>query len=377
MRIDILGAGIGGLTTAVALEQKQIDYRIFESAKEIKLAGTGIILANNAMQIFEKLGLRSVIEDIGNPISSMNITSKSLAPISKVDLSYFEDKYGVKNMAIHRGTLQKILLEHIDSNKLYLNKRLTAITEKENSFILNFKDETQEKSDYVIGSDGINSVVRKSLFTGTQIRKAKQICWRGVTNYKLPKELMGELNEAWFDNKRFGFVQIAKDKVYWYALKSFENSINEHTKEDLSVDFKKFHPVINELIAATAIDEIHTDEITDLKPISNWIKGNACLLGDAAHAMTPNMGQGACQAIEDAYVLSECISKYSIERALEQYQSLRISKAKSLVNVSWNIGKMAHVKNPLFAKCINLMMKNTPASISKMQSDKIFKIATI
>ncbi|MFD0963090.1 FAD-dependent monooxygenase [Pseudofulvibacter geojedonensis] len=376
MKIDILGAGIGGLTTAVALEQKGIDYTIYESAETIKLAGTGIIMANNAMQVFQKLGLREELEALGNHISSLNITEASLKTVSKVDLSYFEQKYQVKNVAVHRGVLQQMLLKHIDTSKLKLGKRLVQIN-KEHPYTLKFDDGTTASSQAIIGADGIHSVVRKEFFPKFQIRKAKQVCWRGVVKYELPQDLIGELKEAWYNNLRFGFVQIAKDKVYWYALTTFNNSIDEHQKDQLKEKFNKFHPIVGELIGLTPVDQIHTDEVSDLKPISSWATGNVCLLGDAAHAMTPNLGQGACQAIEDAYVLSECLEKYPLQEAFKKYQKLRIAKAQSLVKTSWHIGKMAHVKNPFLAKCVNFMLKNSPEVMRKKQSEKLFKIATV
>ena len=87
MTFDIIGAGIGGLSTAIALEQKGFKVRVFEQAKKIKTVGAGIIIANNAMQVYEKLGLKEIIEHHGNPISSMNITKDNLKPLSKIDLS--------------------------------------------------------------------------------------------------------------------------------------------------------------------------------------------------------------------------------------------------------------------------------------------------
>ena len=97
MNIDIIGAGIGGLTTAIALEQKGINTTIFEQAKKIKPVGAGIILANNAMQVYEKLGLKKIIEENGNPIYSMNITKSNLRPLSKIDLTYFQEKHNTNS----------------------------------------------------------------------------------------------------------------------------------------------------------------------------------------------------------------------------------------------------------------------------------------
>lgn len=113
MKIDIISAGRGGLTTAIALEQKGISVRIFAQTDEIKPVGAGIILANNAMQVYDKLGLKEVIEQHGNPISTMNMTKKNLDPLSKMDLTYFERKHKTKNIAIHRGTLQQILIDQL------------------------------------------------------------------------------------------------------------------------------------------------------------------------------------------------------------------------------------------------------------------------
>ncbi len=132
MNIDIIGAGIGGLTTAIALEQKGIKTRIFEQAKKMKPVGAGIILANNAMQVYEKSGLRNVIEENGNPIFSMNITNSNLIPLSKIDLAYFEQKHGTKNIAIHRGKLQQILIDKLKSTKINNNHKLTSIVENKN-----------------------------------------------------------------------------------------------------------------------------------------------------------------------------------------------------------------------------------------------------
>ena len=337
MTIDIVGAGIGGLTTAIALEQKGFKTRIFEQAENIKPIGAGIILANNAMQVYEKLGLRKVIEENGNPISSLNITKANLKPLSKMDLSYFEKKFKVKNIAIHRGVLQQILIDKLSSSTLYLNHRLNKVLENENGHCLEFQNGEKTQSATLLGADGLNSIVRQDLFPNNNIRNANQICWRGITEYDLPQKYQNELNEAWGKSERFGFVQIAKNKVYWYALKSFKKNKEEFNVNKIEDYFYTYDSVIKDIISSTKKKQINTAEISDLKPTNNWYKENVCLIGDAAHATTPNMGQGACQAIEDAYILSECLNKYDTNKAFEKFQKLRLPKAHQVVKACWMI----------------------------------------
>lgn len=377
MNIDIIGAGIGGLTTAIALEKKGIRVRIFEQAKEIKPVGAGIILANNAMQVFEKLGLRNVIEEQGNSISSMKITKPSLSVLSSIDLSYFEQKHQVKNIAIHRGTLQQILIDQLRSTQINLDHRLNRITHTHEGSILEFEHDKNIQSSLLLGADGLHSTVRQCMFPTHTLRHANQLCWRGITHYDLPSDYQHELHEAWGKADRFGFVQIAKNKVYWYALKSFSKHPNELSNQDIKSHFSRYHPIVNDLINSTDPKTINKAEITDLTPTNHWYKGQVCLLGDSAHAATPNMGQGACQAIEDAYVLSECLAKHKTADAFQEFQALRLPKAHQVVKASWRIGKIAHLTNPLLIGLRNQMMRMTPSSLSRKQSEQIFQLADV
>jgi len=377
MQIDIIGAGIGGLTTAIALEQKGFKTSIYEQAENIKSVGAGIILANNAMQVYEKLGLRATIEKNGNPISSLNITKANLRSLSKVDLTYFENKFKVKNIAIHRGVLQQILIDKLRTTELNLNHKLNKVVENSNGQALEFQNGVKMESTMLLGADGLNSVVRQNLFQNNTIRNANQICWRGITDFNLPKPYRSELNEAWGKSDRFGFVQIAKNKVYWYALKSFKKNKEEFNVSHIEDYFCKYNTLIKDIITSTKKEQINTAEIADLKPTNNWHKNNVCLIGDAAHATTPNMGQGACQAIEDAYVLSECLSKYDTNKAFAAFQSLRLPKAHQVVKASWMVGKMAHLSNPILIGIRNTMIQLAPPSINRKQSEQIFELSHV
>lgn len=370
--IDVVGGGIGGLTLAIALQKKGITARVYEQAPEIKPVGAGITLANNGMKVYDKLGLRDEIIESGNTITSMNITNSRLKPISKIALKYI----GEEHIAIHRGKLQQILVANFDKKNLILDSRLTNVKKEDAQYLLQFKNGKTVTSKVLLGADGINSMVRNCLFEKTKLRRTLQVCWRGIVDFTLPKKYHHEMNEAWGKGDRFGFMQIAANKVYWYALKSFKENQDEYAVEELSTYFKNYHQLIPALIKATSPTTIHTANISDLQPIRQWYKENVCLMGDAAHATTPNLSQGACQAIEDAYILSECLQKFKANKAFAEYQRLRISKAHQVVNRSWALGELAHWKNPLAIQFRNQVMRMIPKSVNKKQTEKIFQLET-
>ncbi|MBK7149441.1 MAG: FAD-dependent monooxygenase, partial [Bacteroidetes bacterium] len=273
--IIIVGAGIGGLTTALALKQNGQEVTVYESATEIKPVGAGIIMANNAMQVFDKLGVRKKIESAGHKISNIKITDAQLNTIAASDLTKFENKYGVYNVAIHRAELQKILANEIGSQNIQLSKRLLKI-EQQNNFKLTFDDNTCINADIVIGADGIKSTIRNQLFGTGNIRDTKQRCWRGVTEVDWTSKYNHEAFEAWGKGKRFGFVKISDKKVYWFAV------INETLRKDnasITELFKDFHPEIVKIITETQNDKIIFNDIIDLQPINQWQKGKVCLIG--------------------------------------------------------------------------------------------------
>lgn len=372
MKIAIIGGGIGGLTTALALQKNNLDITIYESAPEIKPVGAGIIMANNAMQVFDKLGIRNKIEKAGHKISTIKITDPQLKTLSEVPLNKFELQYGVHNIAIHRGKLQMILAEEIGFENIKLSKRLSKI-EQRNGYQLTFEDGTTAIADVVIGADGIKSVVRNQILNIGKIRTANQKCWRGVSEIDWTKKYSHQAYEAWGKGKRFGFVRINDQQVYWYAVANENLVKNPENPAEL---FTEFNSEVPGMILETPKEKIFVNDIIDLEPISQWQKDRVCLIGDAAHATTPNMGQGACQAIEDAYIIGKLFGEgKSVEEVFMQYEKLRIKKAHYIVNTSSTIGKVSHYENSLAVWLRNTLLKATPSSTNEKQMEKVFDIS--
>ncbi len=323
MSITIIGGGIGGLTLGNFLKQQNIDFKIYESASEIKPVGAGIAMAGNAMQIFDKLGLKDKIENAGTKMHALIITDKKLKTISKTDVLKLEHKYNVCNIAIHRADLQKILSENITEN-IILNKRLETIEKKEN-YHLTFLDKTKIESEIVFGADGVKSLVRNQILKSGKIRSAGQKCWRGILKTEIPEKYSHNAYEMWGKGKRFGFVKI----------------------------------ILNDII--------------DLKPMSHWSAENLCLIGDSAHATTPNMGQGGCQAVEDAYVIGKLLeTEKDWNKLFSQFEKIRKDKVHHIVNTSFKIGKIAQWEN--FTRIRDFIFRNIPESVNQKQMEKILKL---
>lgn len=366
--ISIIGGGIGGLTLGNFLKQQNIDFKIYESAPEIKPVGAGIAMAGNAMQIFDKLGLKEKIENAGTKMHALIITDKKLKTISKTDVLKLEGKYNVCNIAIHRADLQRILSENISEN-IILNKRLENIEKKDNYHLI-FQDKTEVESEIIFGTDGVKSIVRNQILKSGKIRNAEQKCWRGVLKTEIPEKYSHNAYEMWGKGKRFGFVKIRENTLYWYALvneKFYSENIN------LSDEFRDFHPDILEMISKTAKENIILNDIIDILPMNNWSAENLCLIGDAAHATTPNMGQGGCQAIEDAYILSKLLkTEKDWNKVFSQFEKVRKEKVHYIVNTSWTIGKIAQWEN--FTQIRNLIFRMIPESVNQQQMERILKL---
>ncbi|MET0242575.1 MAG: FAD-dependent monooxygenase, partial [Flavitalea sp.] len=303
--IGIIGAGIGGLTMGLGLKRAGIPFRIYERAPEIRPVGAGIIMANNAMQVFKYFGIQHQVEQAGNKVEVVRLTDKLLRPLSSMPLAKFEKKYGVYNVAIHRAALQNVLAEEVGFENISLGKEIREIHPEKN-YVLRFTDGDEVFHKVIIGADGIHSFVRKHVFEASELRPARQFCWRGISESNIDSIYNHQAFECWDRGKRFGFVKISSEKWYWFAVVSSTIEIDTAQLNEL---FKEFHPVVLTLINSTPADQIVTGPIMDLKPINSFTKNNMCLIGDAAHATTPNLGQGACQAVEDAFAITNLLKK--------------------------------------------------------------------
>jgi len=371
MKIAIIGGGITGLTTALALHKLGIKSTVYEQAETLNEIGAGIWLQPNAVKILNWLGIKDKILEKGVQLQKVNIVYPDLSPIKKLKSELVQDEYGNQTIAIHRGRLQQVLFDEFSQyGQIELGKKYISQSTKNNKIQINFSEQ-QIEADMVLGADGIHSQVRQYLFPDSEIRKTNQMCWRGISKFKLPESLMYTGRESWGDKRRFGFSHLSDDEVYWFAVKTMNGHNEKADIKYIQSLFKGFSPVVAEIIEHVGF--IHTAELTDLKRLKTWHKGNTCLLGDAAHATTPNMGQGACQGIEDAYYISNLLVQNNFsEETFKIFEQKRRTKVDYIVNTSWRFGRIAH--SPIGQSMMKLLMKATPEKVLNSQMNKVYHV---
>lgn len=375
MKIAIIGGGITGLTTALGLVKMGLDCQVYERAKKIDAVGAGIWIQPNAIKVMNWLNIGDAIRAAGIPLNSVDVSNSQLKAFKKTKNHMGKDEEGNYITAIHRAKLQEVLTDALPKGIVHYDSDFKNYTINKDKIIIKFANKTVE-ADLLLGADGIHSKVRKQLFVKTQTRYTGQTCYRGISKIKLPAAFQNKGSESWGANGRFGFAQLSEDTVYWFAvIKAKEGKKDQaaQRKDKLKTIFKNFHPLIQQLIEKTPTNKIIRHDLLDLKRINSWHKGNICLLGDAGHATTPNMGQGACQGIEDAYYISNILAKeQNPQLAFKTFEQSRRKKVDYVVNNSWTFGQLAH--NTIGRNMAILAIKITPLSVMIKQMKKLYTI---
>jgi 2-polyprenyl-6-methoxyphenol hydroxylase-like FAD-dependent oxidoreductase len=376
--IAIIGGGIGGLCTAIALQKQGYSVKVYESAPYIKPLGAGLGLAANAIKALLDIGIGQDILKAGNVLSSFEIVNQKGKLITKTDSLKVSKQFGTDNFTIHRADLHAVLLKHLAPGTLELGKSCTEAIQDDYGVEIRFKDSTTSAADCLIAIDGIHSQIRHQLLPQSKPRYAGYTCWRAVIEKQPENFNSAKATETWGTKGRFGIVPLSGNRIYWFACLNAaynDKRFAAFTIDDLKRNFQDYHAPIPQILSFTQDSQLIHNDIIDIKPIKQFAFGKIVLAGDAAHATTPNMGQGACQAIEDAIVLAHCIKQNSsIEEAFRAFERKRLNRTTKIVNTSWQVGKIAQVENSLMASVRDAVLRLVPASVNDKQLQFLYNV---
>lgn len=357
----IIGAGIGGLCTAIALRATGIPAVVYERAERLEAVGAGLTLWANAIYALRTLGVADQVIAAGSTIEHATSYTPDGRTLKSLQHGVLEERFGGPTVAIHRAELHRVLREALPAEAVVLGKSLRSYDPNGETVTACFEDGATVEGDLLIGADGIHSAVRRQMFPNISLRYAGYIAWRGVVTE--PDVALGSTSETWGPGSRFGIVPVSANQVYWFAAANSPEGVSqtpEERKQELLRRFAGWHDPITRLIQSTPAEQILRNDIYDIQPFQPWSQGRAVLLGDSAHPTTPNMGQGACMAIESAVVLGRALAEADIATALHRYEQERRERTAWITNTSWQAGKLGQWESPLLCKVRNFILRRTP-----------------
>ncbi len=357
--VAIIGAGLGGLTCALALARAGRRVTVFEQAPQLGEVGAGITLSPNASRIMIALGLQHGMRRLGvvppRQLTQNLQTGKVLVERERGD--GVEAQYGAPYIHLHRADLHALLadaLEAAQPGAIRLGHQLARIESDAERAMLHFSNGAVASVPLAVGADGVKSVVRDSLFATQPPQFTGQVAWRGVLpRAALSEDVQALLPGIWIGERRL-FMRYpirGKELLNYGAFVNLEGWEEEgwaipSTNAELLGHYSDAEPHLKAIIAATPPELLFKWALHAREPLDTWIAGSVTLLGDAAHGMLPFMGQGAATAMEDGMVLARCLTDYPKAEAMARYETARLERTTMVQTQSRLLGLQFQGKDP-------------------------------
>jgi salicylate hydroxylase len=330
LRVAIVGAGIGGLSAAIALRAKGFAVEVFDQVGELSAIGAGVSLGGNGMRVLDALGLGRAVRK-----ASANLQKISFHHGRTGEIAYehpmgdwYDKQYGGPFLGIHRADFHRVLLDAYGKSPV-LSRRLVSLEEVPRGVVLSFADGTTAEADVVVGADGLRSVVRGHVNGAEEAIFSGMSCYRGLVPVeRVPGGSQFGLTFFLGPNQHLvaypvrggeliNFVAYVPDPSWSVESWSFRSSPAE-----AAAAFEGWTPVVTTMLSHA--EEVGRWALYDREPLRRWSTGRVTLLGDAAHPMLPHAGQGSNQALEDAAALAFCLPD------LERYEQARKARTRQI-----------------------------------------------
>jgi len=351
-RALIVGGGIGGLAAAHALSGQGFDPVVFERADDVRKVelGGGFHMWTNAMLALQRLGLYEQVQEIGAPLALTEYRTSSGRLLTSWPVGEIASEHGVTDVGVSRQDLQALLVRVVGGDRIRLGAECTGFEQDGDGVRVKLADGSEEPGSLLIAADGLRSTVRAQIHGRHEPDYAGYTQWQSLIpdeGYALPprdeRVLFGR-------GARAVLHRVGGERLFWAAVLYGDEHgpVARAGRDTLLERFAGWQEPVPTAIAATPPEGIARLQIYDRVPLSRWGVGRVTLLGDAAHPMTTNLSQGACQVLEDAAALARCLREHGdVEAALRAYELTRISRTSPIVRQSHRIARLGALRHPL------------------------------
>ncbi|AUX89177.1 MAG: FAD-dependent urate hydroxylase HpxO [Acinetobacter junii] len=352
MEITIIGAGMAGLTTGIALKKFGHQVTIYEQAEQILPVGAAISLWSNGVKCLNYLGLTEQVEKLGGKMDNLayidGLTGDVMTQFSLYPLI---EEVGQRPYPVSRAELQNMLMDEFGREDIHLAKKMISFVEEGERVKIQFADGSEIESDLLVGADGTHSITRAYVL-GEQVerRYAGYVNWNGLVDVSDDYAAADQWTTFVGEGKRVSLMPVANNRFYFFfdvpLAVGLENDRSQY-KALFKQYFKGWCEPVQKLIDAVDVQKTNRVEIHDIEPFADFYKGRVVIVGDAAHSTTPDIGQGGCQAMEDAIYLARSlqINTLGLQDSLRRYQNKRNERANELVLRARKRCDVTHMKD--------------------------------
>jgi FAD-dependent urate hydroxylase len=357
MEIAIIGAGMGGLTTGIALKKFGHTVTIYEQTEKILPVGAAISLWSNGVKCLNYLGLTEQVAKLGGQMDNLAyIDGLSGDKMTQFSLLPLIEEVGQRPYPVSRADLQNMLMDEFGRENIHLGKKMIALEERDEHVYAKCADGTEIKADLLIGADGTHSLTRQYVL-GEQVerRYAGYVNWNGLVDISEDLAQADQWTTFVGEGKRVSLMPVADHRFYFFfdvPLPAGLDNDRTQYKALFKEYFKGWCKPVQNLIDAIDAQTTNRVEIHDIEPFTQFYKGRVVIMGDAAHSTTPDIGQGGCQAMEDAIYLARAlqINTLGLEDSLKRYQNKRNERANELVLRARKRCDVTHMKDEAVTK---------------------------
>jgi 2-polyprenyl-6-methoxyphenol hydroxylase-like FAD-dependent oxidoreductase len=347
-RTIIVGGGVGGMAFAAACDRLGLPFVLLERAPVLSEVGSGLGILPGAVRALRALGVGEELFARGAPFRHFVVCSSRGDELADVSFTRIFEQAGCKGYVLHRGSLHAAIAARVRPDAMRTGAEVVAIEQADGEVRVRLRDGSAVAGDLLVGADGLNSVVRRHVLDDGPPRYAGETIFRGIADFALARpDISRELFGA---GRRAAYYELGPGRVYWWAtapLAAGTEIPQPERRAYLAEAFAGWAFDLPAIFTHTPERSILQNDIYDRPPSRRWHRGRAVLLGDAAHPTTPNLGQGACMAIEDAVVLARAIAEArDSDEAFARFHRRRSRRTTQIVRMSRWWGRAGLWKHP-------------------------------